>query len=187
MLEITVRPALTEHSASTTPAPSPTGRGADGTHRSRQRIVLAWLLVVLWAAVIWQFGTDAYSLRRTSNFMQWVIEGLIGPVDPATRYKLYILFRKSAHFIEYAILALLSFRAALLSAARARVATACWIAIFFVATIAAADELRQSYSSARTGSPYDVLIDVAGGVVGLAGVVILSRRLRLARAVIGAT
>lgn len=180
--------------ASTSPGPAAAeassgagpGRSTQSVRRTRQRVLLAWLWVALWAAVIWQFGTDAYSLRRTSNFMQWVIESIIGPVDPATRYKLYMLFRKSAHFIEYAILALLAFRAALLSAARARIATACWIAIFFVATIAAADELRQSYSSARTGSPYDVLIDVAGGLVGLVGVVILSRRMRPAKRAVGA-
>lgn len=174
-----MRPALAENVTTTSPVPEVGAcPRAESARRTRQRIVLAWLWVALWAAVIWQFGTETYSLRRTSNFMQWVIESLVGPVDTATRYKLYLLFRKSAHFIEYAILALLAFRAALLSAARARIATACWIAIFFVATIAAADELRQSYSSTRTGSPYDVLIDVAGGIVGLVGVVILSRRMR---------
>lgn len=177
---------MAQNVESTIPGPD---AGPDGTAghavRTPQRVWLAWLWVILWAAVIWQFGTDAYSLRRTSNFMQWVIEGLVGPVDPVTRYKLYMLFRKSAHFIEYAILALLAFRAALLSAVRARIATACWIAIFFVSTIAAADEFRQSYSSTRTGSPYDVLIDVAGGLVGLVGVVILSRRMRLAKPAVG--
>ncbi|MFO0687203.1 MAG: VanZ family protein [Myxococcota bacterium] len=183
-----MRPALVQNSASTLPRPDArpdAPNAADQARRSRQRIWLAWLWVALWAAVIWQFGMDVYSLRRTSNFMQWVIEGIVGPVDPATRYKLYLLFRKSAHFFEYAILALLSARAALLSASKTRIATACWIAIFFVATIAAADELRQSYSSVRIGSPYDVLIDVAGGLVGLAGVVILSRRMRPAKSAVG--
>lgn len=179
---------MAQNVATPTPAPhAGESASAEGARQSRLRITLAWLWVALWAAVIWQFGTDAYSLRRTSNFMQWVIEGLVGPIDPATRYKLYLLFRKSAHFIEYAILAVLSFRAALLSAARARIVTSCWIAIFFVATIAAADELRQSYSTARTGSPYDVLIDVAGGLVALLGVVLVTRRMRPTKAAIGAT
>ncbi len=144
----------------------------------RQRIWLAWLWVALWAVVIWQFGTDAYSLQRTSRFMQPLIHWLFGDVDAVTRYKIYLLVRKSAHFSEYAVLALLSFRAALLTAASARLWTACWVALFFVATLAAADEFRQAYSAVRTGSPYDVLIDIAGGFVGLLGVLVISRRMR---------
>ena len=178
---------MTQNAARTSPGlKGEIGPASDRILRKRWKIALAWVWVVLWAAVIWQLGTDDYSLRRTSNFMQWVIESLIGPAEVETRYKLFRLFRKSAHFIEYAILALLAFRAAMITAAHARIATACWIAIFFVATIAAADELRQSYSSARSGSPYDVLIDVAGGLVALVGVVILMRRMRGPKSVVGA-
>ena len=144
----------------------------------RKRIWLAWLWVALWAVVIWQFGTDTYSLQRTSRFLQPLIAWLLGEVDLATRYKIYMITRKSAHFIEYAVLAYLAFRAALLTAASARIWTACWVALFFVATLAAADEIRQAYSSVRTGSPYDVLIDIAGGLVGLLGVLVISRRMR---------
>ena len=152
----------------------------------RQRIGLAWLWVVLWAVVIWQFGPDVYSLQKTSHFLQPLIHLLFGDVDPATRYKIYLFIRKSAHFFEYAVLALLAFRAALLTAASARLWTACWVALFFVATLAAADEIRQGYSAVRTGSPYDVLIDIAGGLVGLLGVLVISRRMRSANALDGA-
>ena len=171
LLGKTVRPALVQNVGEekmATPLPLV----------QRQRIWLAWLWVALWAVVIWQFGTDAYSLQRTSRFMQPLIHWLFGDVDAATRYKIYLLVRKSAHFSEYAVLALLSFRAALLTAASARIWTACWVALFFVATLAAADEIRQAFSAVRTGSPYDVLIDIAGGLVGLLGVLVISRRMR---------
>lgn len=146
--------------------------------RMRLRILLAWLWVALWAGVIWQFGTDRFSLTQTSSVMAIIVEWIFGDVDLPTRYKLYALIRKTAHFVEYAILALLSFRAAWLTAPRAKIATAGWIALFFVATLAAADEIRQGLSSVRTGSPWDVLIDVAGGCVALVGIVILMRRMR---------
>lgn len=148
---------------------------------SRRRTVWAWLLVVAWAGVIWQFGSDSYSLDRTSRFLQPLIDWLLGDIELATRTWVHAVIRKSAHFFEYAILALLSFRAALLSAERHRIGTACWVALFFVATVAAADEFRQSFSAARTGSPYDVLIDVAGGLVGVLGVLVITRRMRTAR------
>lgn len=151
-----------------------------------RRIGLAWLWVLLWAGVIWQLGTDSFSLGRTSPIMQRVIAWLFGEVDLPTRYQIYALIRKSAHFFEYAILALLAFRAALISAARTRVVTACWVALFFVGTLAAADELRQAFSAVRTGSPYDVLIDLAGGGVGLIGVLFVTRRMRAPKAAVGA-
>lgn len=145
---------------------------------SWRRITLAWLLVLSWAGMIWQFGSDAYSLDRTSRFLQPLIDWFLTGIDLATRYRIHAWIRKSAHFIEYAILALLAFRAALLSAERHRIGTAFWVALFFVATLAAADEFRQSLSAARTGSPYDVLIDVSGGLVGLLGTVVILRRMR---------
>ena len=43
---------------------------------------------------------------------------------------------------------------------------------------ASADEARQAFSDVRTGSPYDVLIDVAGGVVMVLGLLVISKRLR---------
>lgn len=166
--------------------PAAVRRPAFALEAGPRRIGLAWLWVVLWAGVIWQLGTDSFSLRRTSPVMQRVIAWLFGELDLPTRYQLYALIRKSAHFVEYAILALLAFRAALLSAARARIATACWVALFFVGTVAAADELRQAFSSARTGSPWDVLIDLGGGVVGLVGVLFVTRRMRPAKTAVGA-
>lgn len=154
------------------------GEPIRGRPSPRRRVLLAWLLAVLWAAVIWKLGTDEFSLTRTSPWMAWLVELVFGEVDLPTRYKIYTLLRKTAHFVEYAILALLSFRAAMLTASRARIATACWIALFFVGTVAAADEVRQGFSAVRTGSPWDVLIDVAGGLVGLIGVAFLTRRMR---------
>lgn len=184
-----MRPALVENVASDSSAgierSLDSKRGASST--SRRRIFFAWLIVLIWAGVIWQFGSDAYSLDRTSRFLQPLINWLLAGVDLATRYQIHGWVRKSAHFIEYAILALLAFRAALLTAARHRIGTACWVALFLVATLAAADEFRQSLSTARTGSPYDVLIDVTGGVVGLLGVLVIMNRMHGSKAVRGAS
>jgi VanZ family protein len=173
-----MRPALAENVVRTSDRLKlPAGRP------SWRRVSLAWLLVLIWAGIIWQFGSDAYSLDRTSRLLQPLIDWLLAGVDLATRLRIHAWIRKSAHFIEYAILALLAFRAALLSAESQRIGTAFWVALFFVATVAAADEFRQSLSTARTGSPYDVLIDVAGGLIGLLGVLVITRRMRTSKLV----
>lgn len=154
--------------------------------RRRRRIALAWSLVAIWAFVIWTLGGGDFSSAATSpallDWLRWLFEDLA----PATRYRVLMGLRKSAHFIEYAILALLAFRAAMLSATRNRLATAVLVALFLVATLATADEARQAFTPSRSGSPYDVLIDISGGVVATLGLVIISRRLRGHRPVLEA-
>lgn len=154
------------------PDPSPPPR------KRRRRLVIAWTLVVVWAAVIWILGGDQFSLAETSRTISPWIEWLIGDLDHATRYRIFLGIRKSAHFVEYAILAILTFRAALITAPRNQLATAAWVALFLVATLAGADEARQAFSNARTGSPTDVLIDVTGGSIAILGLVLITRRMR---------
>ena len=155
----------------------------DRSSRRRRRIALAWTWVACWAVVIWVLGGDGFSLAATSRTISPWLEFLIGDLDPTTRLKIFLAIRKSAHFFEYAILAILTFRAALLAAPRNQLATAGWVAIFLVATLATADEARQAFSSARSGSPYDVVIDVTGGLIAIIGLIVITRRMRSQEAV----
>ncbi len=146
-------------------------------HRTR-RIVMAWLWVLAWGALIWTLGGDAFSLTETNHTIIPWLDWLTGDLDYRTRYQIYVGIRKSAHFIEYAILALLTFRASLMAANRKPLITAGWVALFIVTSLATADEARQAFSPVRTGSPYDVLIDITGGLITVLGLIIISRRLR---------
>ena len=154
------------------------GEPDPATKTRRRRIALAWSFVVVWAGVIWTLGGDDWSLQQTSRFLSPLIEFIFGELDGPTKWRIYLGVRKSAHFVEYAILALLTFRAALISAPKNRVATAAWTALFLVALVATADEARQAFSSARSGSANDVLIDVTGGAVAVGALLLISRRLR---------
>lgn len=154
----------------------------DGPRRRPGRLALAWGLVLAWAAVIWLLGSSSFSSAATSpDLLDW-LSWLVSDLDYRARYRLLMGIRKSAHFVEYAILAVLTFRAALLSAPRNPITTAVWVALFIVASLASADEARQAFSPDRTGSPYDVLIDLAGGVIAILGVVVITRRLHPRRA-----
>jgi len=146
--------------------------------RPARRAMLAWLWVVCWSGLIWFLGGDSFSFSETTEaFMPW-FDWLIGDLDWRTRYRIYAAFRKTAHFFEYAILALLTFRAALSAARHTQLATAGWVALFIVTSLATADEARQAFSPVRTGSPYDVLIDVAGGLLAVLALLVISRRMR---------
>jgi len=139
---------------------------------------LAWILVLFWGGLIWTLGGDNFSFADTNDAIFPWLDWLTGNLDYRTRYRIFVGIRKSAHFVEYGILALLTFRAALLAAPKNRLATAGWTALFIVAALASADEVRQAFSPVRTGSAYDVLLDLAGGLIAVLVVLILSRRLR---------
>ncbi len=155
-----------------------TPRSEPDLNRRRRRIVIAWVAVALWAAIIWRLGGDDFSAKETSSILIEWFQALFEKLHPRTRYQILIGVRKSAHFIEYAILAILTFRAAVISAGRNRLTSAAWLALFLVATLATADEARQAFSHSRTGSAYDLLLDLLGGAVAIGGLLIVSHRMR---------
>lgn len=89
---------------------------------------------------------------------------------------LYILSRKAAHFIEYALLLGLWWRAlaSKLTGRRALV-----VALAITILYAGSDELHQTFVNGRAGRPLDVGIDAAGALTAAALIV----RARLSRKV----
>lgn len=110
-----------------------------------------WLPVILWAGLILASANAHFSAHETGGLLRW----LFGDIPPWV----HVLVRKLAHVVGYGILAALTWRA-----------DRRWPAIIGVAlTVASADEWMQSRSAMRTGTGWDVLLDVAAAIaVGLA-------------------
>jgi VanZ family protein len=123
------------------------------------------LPVVVWAAFISWFSTDAFSARSTNSYIDPVLRLFLGDLTQAGFRFAHGIIRKSAHMIEYAILGALTGRA--LTAPGARVPRA-MIArtLASCAAYALLDEAHQSLVPSRTGSGIDVLIDVTGATAG---------------------
>ncbi len=104
----------------------------------------------------------------------WVYPG----ISDAALAVVHALIRKSGHFLEYAILALLVARA-LRSSSRTFLRNH-WFAVSlgFIALYALSDEFHQSFVPSRTGSIYDCLIDTAGGLAALMIVRVRNPRVR---------
>jgi VanZ family protein len=141
---------ISPHSGGTVPdshrVPSPFAYRADpiidcGVPSSR--ILLVWLPVVLWAGLI--FGLSSVPDLGTG----------LGTWD--------LVFRKIAHFCEYAILG------ALLLRALGREVPTIAVGVAYAAT----DELHQHFVPGRHAAVRDVAIDAAGV---LAGVLLLQSR-----------
>ena len=89
---------------------------------------------------------------------------------------LYVLSRKAAHFVEYALLLALWWRAlATKLSDRRALAVALAITVLYSVT----DELHQTFVNGRAGRPLDVVIDTAGALAAVA----LIARARLRRKV----
>jgi VanZ family protein len=97
----------------------------------------AWLLVALWAAVIFTVSSIP------------ALDSGLGTWDT--------VFRKLAHLAEYAVLGALLYRALRREPA----------AIVLGSLYAVTDEVHQTFVSGREGSPLDWLIDTVGVVAGV--------------------
>jgi VanZ family protein len=112
-------------------------------------LVKSWLPVVVWAALILSAANDQFSDEKTGGWL----ESSFGRVPPEVN----ALIRKSAHMGEYAVLALLAWRA-----------RKTWVTpLAICVAVATADETLQAMTLTRTGSAADVLLDMSGALLGL--------------------
>ena len=121
--------------------------------------------LILWAALILFLSTGQASMSNTSRFIRPLLEFLFpnSPEEILTIYHGYI--RKLAHVTVYAILAFWAARAFIVSSQN--FLRRFWVVCAFVLVIviASIDETNQSFVNSRTGSIYDVLLDISGGAV----------------------
>ena len=125
-----------------------------------------WAPVIAWVLLIFAASGDLMSAEHTSRFLVPFLLWLKPGISVETLAQLQFGVRKAAHLIEYAILAALLWRAIRQHQVGSwRVAA---FALVAAATYASLDEFHQSHISSRTGSPWDVLVDCIGAMLGLA-------------------
>jgi VanZ family protein len=130
-----------------------------------------WLPVILWMIFIFIGSTDLMSAEHTSRFIGPFLRWFAPDITEATIASVQLVVRKCAHLTEYAILAALFYRAFRLH--REHVLGAAFI---FAGLYAALDEFHQSFVASRTGTPYDIMIDCAGAIIGLAIYRLINRK-----------
>jgi VanZ family protein len=124
-----------------------------------------WVPVVVWAAFISWFSSDAFSARSTHSYIDPILRFFFPDLTREGFRFAHSIIRKSAHFIEYAVLAVLICRA--LAADGGRLARRTIVrTIGYCAAYAMLDELHQALVPSRTGSAVDVMIDAIGATFG---------------------
>jgi VanZ family protein len=130
-----------------------------------------WLPVAAMMCITLLFGSDLFSHRRTHELLWTVLSwfGLDGLRLPRSRLAVGEgWLRKSAHFIEYGLLAALWLRA--LRWPGAVPWRWSWAVVALVGTTlwACVDEAQQAFVAVeRTGSWHDVLLDASGAATAL--------------------
>jgi len=128
-----------------------------------------WTPVLLWMALIFTASADAHSYEHSSRFVEPFLHWLFPAMSQFNIDKVHHFLRKRAHLTEYAVLALLLWRALHVSGNNLRAWS--WPKVggvlMLVFLYAATDEFHQRFVATRTPLVSDVFIDTAGGAIGL--------------------
>jgi VanZ family protein len=135
-----------------------------------------WAPPIIWMSVIFWFSTDVFSGDNTGSLL-WKVVSFIYPGATREMFDaIHFYVRKAGHLTEYAVLALLLFRA-FRSGAQARWRPR-WApsSVLFAFLYASLDEYHQTFTRRRTGSVYDILIDTSGAAAALILLWLLRRK-----------
>lgn len=102
-------------------------------------------------------------MAETSRFVGPILKFLFPNISEETLAVCHAFIRKTAHFTEYALLAFFAVRALARSSVASLRNLRYLLPLILVALVASMDEFNQSFESSRTGSGWDVLLDVSGG------------------------
>jgi len=140
------------------------------------RVIKYWLPVAMMLAAMFYFSTDTLSNEHTETFVGRILLWLSSHISESVIAVINYIIRKSAHFVEYAILGALLFRAFRADdSVRWRLR---WVAYSLIsaASWAALDEFHQTFTRTRSGSPWDALLDSSATLFMLLLITFLNRK-----------
>jgi VanZ family protein len=137
----------------------------------RLRVLIKyWLPLLFWMSVIFSASSDQFSFQHSSRLIGPLVRWLFPHLSDEAVHAIVMFARKCAHLTEYAVLALLIWRA-LRKPLNPNATSWRWpeagLALTLAALYAASDEIHQAFVPSRQASVWDVLLDTAGAAIGL--------------------
>ena len=133
-------------------------------------LVKYWLPVLVWMGIIFSGSSDSSSFQHSSHIIGPLMRWLFPHLSDEAVHAIVVSVRKCAHLAEYAVLALLLWRAL---RRESTPGNAPWrwskagLVLALVALYAASDEIHQAFVPSREASVRDVLLDTTGAAFGL--------------------
>lgn len=131
------------------------------------RFLSRYLPLIAWLAFISYASSGSFSAGNTSRIIGPLIMWLFPNTTSETLAVIHLITRKAAHFTEYAILGFLAARAFRTSERPSVSQRWFLISVTLIVVYALMDEYHQTFVPTRTGSIFDSLIDMAGGLTAL--------------------
>jgi VanZ family protein len=138
-----------------------------GDTQARRRRIRRYAPLVIWMGFIFFASTGEFSASNTSRIIGPLLRWLFPDISEEQLTLAHSITRKVAHFAEYAILAWLAARAFSTSSRPALSRRWFLISLLLVVVYSLSDEYHQSFVPSRTGTIYDSLIDISGGLAAL--------------------
>jgi VanZ family protein len=128
--------------------------------------LIAWLPTILWLGMIAFFSTDTFSAEHTGSILEKIIRAVYGNVSPEHFRIIHIFVRKAAHLTVYGLLSLFAFYSWRATLPRRTNWAFLWCILALLVTLIAGsyDEIHQIFVPSRGPSPYDVMLDMMGGM-----------------------
>jgi VanZ family protein len=139
---------------------------------NRRRVLLsAWIPAAICVLLIAISSSDTFSFENTSSVLRPFFQSIFGPIATHVWEKLLYDLRKTGHFFAYGFVSLVFFRAWRMTFRLSRAYSAVTaslraaaVALLSTLVLSSADEFHQSFLPKRTGSPFDVLLDMCGAI-----------------------
>ena len=117
--------------------------------------------------LIFAGSTDVLSPAHTSRFLGPFLRFFYPHLSDAAFWKIQFFIRKCGHFSEYAVLAILVWRAVRPMDRRGWLWADARFAVMICMAYASSDEFHQSFAPTRVASVIDVMIDTSGAMAGI--------------------
>lgn len=132
---------------------------------NKRRKIIRWVLLIAWMSFIFYMSNqNGDTSTGQSNFIVELLSSLGLQISETPKETLKLIIRKGAHFSEYFILYILSYRVLTMYI---KLPKASYFALLLVFLYACTDELHQFFIPGRTAAFKDVIIDTLGGFIAL--------------------
>lgn len=150
--------------------------------KNKKKTVIGWIMLLLWMTFIFYMSSKSGSESSTqSNFIYKIINDMGINLGGDFEEVSIIIIRKSAHFLEYMILYILSVN--LMNKYNKSNKMIFIYSLILVFLYACSDEIHQLFVQSRAGKFTDVCIDSLGGVFGFLVVYIKNNILKFIKKV----
>mgnify|MGYP001061325517 FL=1 len=151
----------------------------DMTQKIQKKKLILWILIFIWMITIFMFS--AQNGDESSELSQGFLRTFILRFTPDNISEdivnmMEYIIRKCAHMTEYAVFGILVFYQIKLYRLFEKEWNRIVMAVICVMIYASTDEIHQLFVGGRSGRFTDVLIDTAGGFIGILAAAFIAAR-----------